>query len=76
MSGSEVDAHYMGMALRLAREGTGSTYPNPCVGAVVVHDGQVVGAARSAPTGGPHAGGRGARAGGGARARVHGLRDP
>lgn len=45
----------MGLAARLARRGTGSTYPNPCVGAVVVKAGRVLGAGRSAPTGGPHA---------------------
>lgn len=51
----ERDARLMGAALRLARAGTGATYPNPCVGAVVVAAGQVVGAGHSAATGGPHA---------------------
>jgi len=45
----------MGLALRLARHGTGSTYPNPCVGAVVVKGDRVLGSACSAATGGPHA---------------------
>ncbi|MCB9702716.1 MAG: bifunctional diaminohydroxyphosphoribosylaminopyrimidine deaminase/5-amino-6-(5-phosphoribosylamino)uracil reductase RibD [Myxococcales bacterium] len=45
----------MRLALRLARRGTGSTYPNPSVGAVVVKEGALVGAAHSAATGGPHA---------------------
>ncbi len=45
----------MGLALRLARRGTGATYPNPCVGAVVVKAGTVLSAACSAPTGGAHA---------------------
>lgn len=45
----------MRMALALAARGTGATYPNPCVGAVVVRDGRVVGKGRTAPTGGPHA---------------------
>ena len=49
------DARWMGEALRLARRGTGATYPNPCVGAVVVKDGILLGAAHSAVTGGPHA---------------------
>jgi diaminohydroxyphosphoribosylaminopyrimidine deaminase/5-amino-6-(5-phosphoribosylamino)uracil reductase len=58
----------MGLAARLARRGTGSTYPNPCVGAVVVKAGRVLGAGRSAPTGGPHAEVRALReAGDGAR---------
>lgn len=52
---AQEDERWMAEALRLARSGTGSTYPNPCVGAVVVRDGVVVGAARSAITGGPHA---------------------
>jgi len=46
---------FMRHALRLARAGLGATYPNPCVGAVVVKRGEVLGAARSRPTGGPHA---------------------
>jgi diaminohydroxyphosphoribosylaminopyrimidine deaminase / 5-amino-6-(5-phosphoribosylamino)uracil reductase len=41
--------------LRLARSGTGATYPNPCVGAVVVRRGRVLGKARSDVTGGSHA---------------------
>ncbi|MCA9710351.1 MAG: bifunctional diaminohydroxyphosphoribosylaminopyrimidine deaminase/5-amino-6-(5-phosphoribosylamino)uracil reductase RibD, partial [Myxococcales bacterium] len=45
----------MQQAVRLARAGLGATYPNPCVGAVVVAEGRVLGAARSRPTGGPHA---------------------
>ena len=49
------DARLMGTALALARSGTGGTYPNPCVGAVVVQGDRVVGAGRSAATGGPHA---------------------
>ncbi|MFV8754328.1 bifunctional diaminohydroxyphosphoribosylaminopyrimidine deaminase/5-amino-6-(5-phosphoribosylamino)uracil reductase RibD [Nannocystaceae bacterium ST9] len=46
---------FMREALRLARSGTGATYPNPCVGAVVVRRGTIVGRGRSAATGGPHA---------------------
>jgi diaminohydroxyphosphoribosylaminopyrimidine deaminase/5-amino-6-(5-phosphoribosylamino)uracil reductase len=49
------DQRLMGAAVALARSGTGATYPNPCVGAIVVQGGRVVGAGRSAPTGGPHA---------------------
>jgi len=45
----------MQRAVRLATAGLGSTYPNPCVGAVVVSGGEVVGSARSRPTGGAHA---------------------
>ncbi len=49
------DKFFMGHALRLARRRTGSTYPNPCVGAVLVKRGQVLAAASSAATGGDHA---------------------
>lgn len=37
------DAGYMARALILARKGVYSTHPNPCVGCVIVRDGQVVG---------------------------------
>lgn len=53
--GHDPDAAFMGAALRLASAGTGATYPNPCVGAVVVQGGRVIGAGFSAATGGPHA---------------------
>ncbi len=49
------DERCMAAAALLARAGTGGTYPNPCVGAVVVQGGQIVGAGHSAPTGGAHA---------------------
>lgn len=37
------DSRYMEIALALARQGRGYTSPNPCVGAVVVKDGIIVG---------------------------------
>ncbi len=37
------DAHYMNLALELAKQGEGQTGANPLVGAVVVKDGEVVG---------------------------------
>lgn len=62
------DAAGMARAVRWARRGLGSTYPNPCVGAVIVRRGEVIGAAHSAATGGPHAEVRAiARAGAAAR---------
>ncbi len=54
-SAAERDHRFMGAAVQLACAGTGATYPNPCVGAVVVQAGRVVGAGHSAVTGGPHA---------------------
>ena len=37
------DERFMREALALAREGTGLTSPNPCVGAVAVREGKVAG---------------------------------
>jgi diaminohydroxyphosphoribosylaminopyrimidine deaminase / 5-amino-6-(5-phosphoribosylamino)uracil reductase len=42
-------------ALLEARRGIGRTHPNPCVGAVVVKDGKVVGRGHHAQAGAPHA---------------------
>lgn len=42
-------------ALQLARQGLGRTSPNPCVGAVVVKEGRVVGEGYHACAGAPHA---------------------
>jgi diaminohydroxyphosphoribosylaminopyrimidine deaminase/5-amino-6-(5-phosphoribosylamino)uracil reductase len=41
--GSEADESYIRKALELARQGVGLASPNPCVGAVLVNDGQIVG---------------------------------
>lgn len=49
------DEVFMRTAIAAARRGLGATYPNPCVGAVVVSRGEIVGRARSRPTGGAHA---------------------
>ncbi len=49
------DIRYMRHALRLGAQGVGRTWPNPSVGCVLVKDGQIVGAARTADTGRPHA---------------------
>ncbi|MCF8879935.1 bifunctional diaminohydroxyphosphoribosylaminopyrimidine deaminase/5-amino-6-(5-phosphoribosylamino)uracil reductase RibD [Hyphobacterium sp. SN044] len=45
----------MDAALAWARSGIGRTAPNPSVGCVLVKDGKVVGAARTADGGRPHA---------------------
>lgn len=49
------DLHYMRSALSLARQGWGRTAPNPSVGCVIVKDGAVLGRARTADGGRPHA---------------------
>ena len=46
---------YMRIALDLAKEGLGTTSPNPMVGAVVVKNGQVIGSGFHVRSGEPHA---------------------
>jgi diaminohydroxyphosphoribosylaminopyrimidine deaminase / 5-amino-6-(5-phosphoribosylamino)uracil reductase len=48
-------APYMARALELARRGSGTAYPNPMVGAVVVQGSDVVGEGWHERFGGPHA---------------------
>lgn len=52
---SDRDRYFMRMALREAAKGLGRTSPNPCVGAVVVKDGKVVGKGYHHKAGTPHA---------------------
>ncbi|GGL60119.1 bifunctional diaminohydroxyphosphoribosylaminopyrimidine deaminase/5-amino-6-(5-phosphoribosylamino)uracil reductase RibD [Wenxinia marina] len=49
------DRRHMGHALALARRGLGRVWPNPAVGCVIVRDGRVIGRARTADGGRPHA---------------------
>jgi len=49
------DENYMRMALSLAMRGTGTTSPNPRVGAVIVRDGRILGYGWHGCCGGPHA---------------------
>ncbi|WP_276499519.1 bifunctional diaminohydroxyphosphoribosylaminopyrimidine deaminase/5-amino-6-(5-phosphoribosylamino)uracil reductase RibD [Pontibacter litorisediminis] len=49
------EERYMRRALELARLGSGYTSPNPMVGCVVVHDGQIIGEGWHQKYGGPHA---------------------
>ena len=49
------DAHFMRLALRLARRGYGATMPNPMVGAVLVKGGEIIGRGWHHRAGEPHA---------------------
>ncbi|MCI5146130.1 MAG: bifunctional diaminohydroxyphosphoribosylaminopyrimidine deaminase/5-amino-6-(5-phosphoribosylamino)uracil reductase RibD, partial [Candidatus Electrothrix sp. AR3] len=51
----EYDSQYMRLALEQAEKGQGRTAPNPCVGAVIVKDDQVVGCGYHRRAGTPHA---------------------
>lgn len=49
------DPRFMREAIRLARRGEGRTSPNPCVGAVLVRDGRIIGRGFHRKAGLPHA---------------------
>jgi diaminohydroxyphosphoribosylaminopyrimidine deaminase/5-amino-6-(5-phosphoribosylamino)uracil reductase len=49
------DAHFMRLALRLARRGYGTASPNPMVGAVLVKNGKIIGRGWHRRAGLPHA---------------------
>ena len=51
----ESDIQLMRVALREARKGLGRTSPNPCVGAVIVKDGDIVARGYHKKAGAPHA---------------------
>ena len=52
---SETDSRYMARALDLAERGLYTTTPNPRVGCVIVHDGEIVGEGWHERAGEPHA---------------------
>lgn len=52
---NELDNQYMARAIRLAEQGLYTSMPNPCVGAVIVADGKVVGEGFHAIAGDDHA---------------------
>ena len=51
----DIDSSYMRMALWEAKKGIGRTSPNPCVGALVVRRGKIVGKGYHKKAGSPHA---------------------
>lgn len=51
----EDDIKYMQRCLDLAVKAEGLTYPNPLVGAVIVHEGRIIGEGYHLKAGGPHA---------------------
>ncbi|MGQ0794233.1 MAG: bifunctional diaminohydroxyphosphoribosylaminopyrimidine deaminase/5-amino-6-(5-phosphoribosylamino)uracil reductase RibD [Deltaproteobacteria bacterium] len=55
MSNETLDIKFMRLALRLARRAEGMTSPNPIVGAVIVKNGEVIGAGYHKKAGLPHA---------------------
>ena len=55
MADNLIHQKFMRIALRLAQSGKGATFPNPSVGAILVHDGHMLASARTANGGRPHA---------------------
>lgn len=55
MEREKLDIEYMRLALREAAKGEGRTAPNPCVGAVIVKNGRVIGKGWHRRAGTPHA---------------------
>ncbi len=55
MTESASDAKYMKLAIEQAKRGIGLTSPNPCVGALIVHEDSIVGAGFHERAGLPHA---------------------
>lgn len=49
------DVRWMAAAIGLSQRGRGRTAPNPCVGAIVVREGRVIGRGWTMPGGRPHA---------------------
>lgn len=46
---------YIARCIQLAKNGLGTTYPNPMVGSVIVHDGKIIGEGWHRKAGEPHA---------------------
>ncbi|CAM3488056.1 bifunctional diaminohydroxyphosphoribosylaminopyrimidine deaminase/5-amino-6-(5-phosphoribosylamino)uracil reductase RibD [Zobellia roscoffensis] len=49
------DEGFMQRCLEIAKNGLGTTAPNPMVGAVIVYNGKIIGEGFTSPYGGPHA---------------------
>ncbi|MGC4040208.1 MAG: bifunctional diaminohydroxyphosphoribosylaminopyrimidine deaminase/5-amino-6-(5-phosphoribosylamino)uracil reductase RibD [Flavobacterium sp.] len=47
--------HYIKRCIELAKNGLGTTYPNPMVGSVIVYDGKIIGEGWHKKSGQPHA---------------------
>jgi diaminohydroxyphosphoribosylaminopyrimidine deaminase / 5-amino-6-(5-phosphoribosylamino)uracil reductase len=51
----KVHEKYMSRCIELAKNGLGTTYPNPMVGSVIVCDGKIIGEGWHKKSGKPHA---------------------
>ena len=55
MNSSNIQEKYIKRCIDLAKNATGNTYPNPLVGAVIVHKGKIIGEGYHKKSGKPHA---------------------
>ena len=53
--GVKIHEKYISRCIQLAKNGLGTTSPNPMVGSVIVHGGKIIGEGHTSPYGGPHA---------------------
>jgi len=51
----KIHEKYLSRCIELAKNGLGSTYPNPMVGSVIVHNGKIIGEGWHCKAGEPHA---------------------
>ncbi|WP_322970472.1 bifunctional diaminohydroxyphosphoribosylaminopyrimidine deaminase/5-amino-6-(5-phosphoribosylamino)uracil reductase RibD [Faecalibacter sp. LW9] len=50
-----IDERYMARCIQIAQNGLGSTYPNPFVGSIIVHNQKILAEGYTSAYGGPHA---------------------
>lgn len=55
MKQQSIDEMYMSRCIQIATNGLGTTYPNPFVGSVIVHNNKIIGEGFTSEYGGPHA---------------------
>ncbi|MEA1786329.1 bifunctional diaminohydroxyphosphoribosylaminopyrimidine deaminase/5-amino-6-(5-phosphoribosylamino)uracil reductase RibD [Arenibacter sp. GZD96] len=51
----KIHEKYISRCIQLAKNGWGTTFPNPMVGCVIVHNKRIIGEGFTSPFGGPHA---------------------
>nr|WP_262921910.1 bifunctional diaminohydroxyphosphoribosylaminopyrimidine deaminase/5-amino-6-(5-phosphoribosylamino)uracil reductase RibD [Arenibacter sp. A80] len=53
--GVKIHEKYISRCIQLAKNGLGTTFPNPMVGSVIVHGAKIIGEGHTSPYGGSHA---------------------
>ena len=55
MTQNIIDEQFMARCIKIAKNGLGSTYPNPFVGSIIVHNNKIIAEGYTSEYGGPHA---------------------